>query len=184
MKRILLIEDDESIAAIERDYLVRSGFAVDIAATGDEGLALGRTGKYDLILLDLMLPGLDGFSACHAQIKANLAQYDRLKGGGAGRAQIQMGDIRIQEDSRRVFAEEREVTLKNKEYELLLFLMSNPDIVFSKEALYERIWGCDALGDNATVAVHINRLREKTEKTPSEPRHIQTVWGAGYRFRP
>ena len=228
MKRILLIEDDETIAAIERDYLVRSGFAVDIAATGGEGLALGRTGKYDLILLDLMLPGLDGFSVCHAlrkaldtpilmvtarqedidkirglgmgaddcitkpfspsalvaRIKANLAQYDRLKGGRVGRAQIQMGEIRIQEDSRRVFVEEREVTLKNKEYELLLFLMSNPDIVFSKEALYERIWGCDALGDNATVAVHINRLREKTEKTPSEPRHIQTVWGAGYRFRP
>ena len=76
------------------------------------------------------------------------------------------------------------MTLKNKEYELLLFLMSNPDIVFSKEALYERIWGYDALGDNATVAVHINRLREKIEKMPSEPRHIQTVWGAGYRFRP
>ena len=192
MKRILIIEDDETIAAIERDYLVRSGFAVDIAATGDEGLALGRTGKYDLILLDLMLPGMDGFSVCHAlrkaldipilmvtarqedidkirglgmgaddyitkpfspsvlvaRIKANLAQYDRLK-GGAGRAQIQMGDI-----------------------------------VFSKEALYERIWGYDALGDNATVAVHINRLREKIEKTTSEPRHIQTVWGAGYRFRP
>ena len=228
MKRILLIEDDESIAAIERDYLVRSGFAVDIAATGGEGLALGRTGKYDLILLDLMLPGLDGFSACHAlrkaldipilmvtarqedidkirglgmgaddcitkpfspsvlvaRIKANLAQYGRLKGGRVERAQIQMGEIRIQEDSRRVFVEDREVTLKNKEYELLLFLMSNPDIVFSKEALYERIWGCDALGGNATVAVHINRLREKTEKTPSEPRHIQTVWGAGYRFRP
>ena len=192
MKRILIIEDDETIAAIERDYLVRSGFAVDIAATGGEGLALGRTGKYDLILLDLMLPGMDGFSVCHAlrkaldipilmvtarqedidkirglgmgaddyitkpfspsvlvaRVKANLAQYDRLK-GGAGRAQIQMGDI-----------------------------------VFSKEALYERIWGYDALGDNATVAVHINRLREKIEKTPSEPRHIQTVWGAGYRFRP
>lgn len=228
MKRILLIEDDEIIAAIERDYLVLSDFAVDIAATGGEGLALGRTGKYDLILLDLMLPGMDGFSVCHAlrkaldipilmvtarqedidkirglgmgaddyitkpfspsvlvaRIKANLAQYGRLKGGRVERAQIQMGEIRIQEDSRRVFVEEREVTLKNKEYELLLFLMSNPDIVFSKEALYERIWGCDALGGNATVAVHINRLREKTEKTPSEPRHIQTVWGAGYRFRP
>lgn len=228
MKRILLIEDDESIAAIERDYLVLSGFAVDIAATGGEGLALGRTGKYDLILLDRMLPGMDGFSVCHAlrkaldipilmvttrqedidkirglgmgaddcitkpfspsvlvaRIKANLAQYGRLKGGRVERAQIQMGEIRIQEDSRRVFVEDREVTLKNKEYELLLFLMSNPDIVFSKEALYERIWGCDALGGNATVAVHINRLREKTEKTPSEPRHIQTVWGAGYRFRP
>ena len=64
MKRILLIEDDETIAAIERDYLVLSGFAVDIAATGGEGLALGRTGKYDLILLDLMLPGMDEFSVC------------------------------------------------------------------------------------------------------------------------
>lgn len=69
----------------------------------------------------------------------------------------------------------KEVELKNKEYELLLFLMSNADIVFSRETLYERIWGCDALSDNATVAVHINRLREKIEKDPSAPRHIQTV---------
>ena len=63
-------------------------------------------------------------------------------------------------------------------------MMSNPDIVFSREALYERIWGYDAMGDNATVAVHINRLREKIERVPSEPRYIQTVWGAGYRFKP
>lgn len=77
-----------------------------------------------------------------------------------------------------------EVPLKNKEFELLYFLMSNADIVFSREALYERIWGYDALGDNATVAVHINRLREKIERDPSKPRYIQTVWGAGYRFKP
>ena len=77
-----------------------------------------------------------------------------------------------------------EVELKNKEYEILLFLMSNADIVFSKETLYERIWGYDALGDNATVAVHINRLREKIEEDPARPRHIQTVWGVGYRFKP
>ena len=218
MPKILIVEDDGDIAAIERDYLELNGYQVEIAADGTSGLARGRSGAFDLILLDLMLPGMDGFSVCRqlregtdipilmvtarredidkirglgmgaddyitkpfspsalvARIKASLAQYVRLK-GGAGRAQIQMGDIRIQEDSRRVFVEGWEVTLKNKEYELLLFLMSNPDIVFSKEALYERIWGCDALGGNATVAVHINRLREKTEKTPSEPRHIQTV---------
>lgn len=120
-----------------------------------------------------------------ARIKANLAQYDRLKGTGhSDRAQIQIGPIQIREDSRRVFVDGREVQLKNKEYELLLFLMSNADIVFSKETLYERIWGYDAMGDNATVAVHINRLREKIEKTPSEPRYIQTVWGVGYRFKP
>ena len=229
MKRILIIEDDETIAAIERDYLVLSEFEVDIASTGNEGIAKGRSGRYDLILLDLMLPGIDGFTVCRtlretldipilmvtarqedidkikglgigaddyitkpfspnvlvARIKANLAQYARLKNtGGPNGAQIQMGNILIQEGFRRVLVDGAEVELKNKEYELLLFLMSNADIVFSKETLYERIWGYDALGDNATVAVHINRLREKIEKNPAQPRYIQTVWGVGYRFKP
>ena len=229
MKRILIIEDDEDIAAIERDYLVLGGFEVEIAGTGGDGIAMGRSGRFDLILLDLMLPGIDGFSVCRtlretldipilmvtarqedidkikglgmgadnyitkpfspnvlvARIKANLAQYDRLKNTEKQeKAQIQMGNILLQQDSRRVFVDGTEVELKNKEYELLLFLMSNADIVFSKETLYERIWGYEAMGDNATVAVHINRLREKIEQNPSQPRYIQTVWGAGYRFRP
>ena len=149
MKRILIIEDDETIAAIERDYLVRSDFAVDIAATGGEGLALGRTGKYDLILLDRMLPGLDGFSVCHAlrkaldipilMVTARQEDIDKIRGLGMGADDY----------------------------------ITKP---FSPSVLVARI--------KATVAVHINRLREKIEKTPSEPRHIQTVWGAGYRFRP
>lgn len=229
MKRILIIEDDESIAAIERDYLALADFEVDIAATGNDGIAMGRTGNYDLILLDLMLPGVDGFAVCRklretldipilmvtarqedidkirglgmgaddyitkpfspnvlvARIKANLAQYDRLRNTGPrSLAQISLGNITLHTDTRRVFVNGAEVELKNKEYELLCFLMSNADIVFSRETLYERIWGYDALGDNATVAVHINRLREKIEKDPSKPRYIQTVWGAGYRFRP
>ena len=229
MKQILIIEDDEAIAAIERDYLVLGGFEVEIAGTGGDGIAMGRSGRFDLILLDLMLPGIDGFSVCRtlretldipilmvtarqedidkikglgmgaddyitkpfspnvlvARIKANLAQYDRLKHTERPeKAQIQMGNILLQQDSRRVFVDGTEVELKNKEYELLLFLMSNADIVFSKETLYERIWGYEAMGDNATVAVHINRLREKIEQNPSQPRYIQTVWGAGYRFRP
>ena len=231
MKRILIIEDDEAIAAIERDYLVLGGFEVEIAGTGGDGIAMGRSGRFDLILLDLMLPGIDGFSVCRtlretldipilmvtarhrqedidkikglgmgaddyitkpfspnvlvARIKANLAQYDRLKNTGKQeKAQIQMGNILLRQDSRRVFVDGTEVELKNKEYELLLFLMSNADIVFSRETLYERIWGYEAMGDNATVAVHINRLREKIEQNPSQPRYIQTVWGAGYRFRP
>lgn len=120
-----------------------------------------------------------------ARIKAHLAQYDRLKqAGGVDRNQIQLGSVLLQKDARRVFVDGAEVALKNKEYELLLFLLSNPDIVFSEETLYERIWGYDAMGDNATVVVHINRLREKIEKDPSHPRYIQTVWGAGYRFKP
>lgn len=120
-----------------------------------------------------------------ARIKAHLAQYDRRKqAGGVDRNQLQLGSVLLQKDARRVFVDGAEVALKNKEYELLLFLLSNPDIVFSKETLYERIWGYDAMGDNATVVVHINRLREKIEKDPAHPRYIQTVWGAGYRFKP
>ena len=192
MKRILIIEDDETIAAIERDYLVRSGFAVDIAATGGEGLALGRTGKYDLILLDLMLPGMDGFSVCHAlrkaldipilMVTARQEDIDKIRGLGMG-----ADDYITKPFSPSVLVARIKANLA--QYDRLKGRAGRAqiqmgDIVFSKEALYERIWGYDALGDNATVAVHINRLREKIEKTPSEPRHIQTVWGAGYRFRP
>ena len=229
MKRILIIEDDESIAAIERDYLTVNEFEVDIAATGPEGIALGRTGQYDLILLDVMIPGMDGFSVCRtlrkeldipiimvtarlddidkirglglgadgyitkpfspnvliAHVKANLAQYARLKGkeGRSSRSELVIGEIRVNTDSHRVYVRGREVELKNKEYELLLFLMKNADIVFSREDLYERIWGYDALGDNATVSVHINRLREKIERDLSHPESIVTVRGAGSRFR-
>lgn len=229
MKRILIIEDDESIAAIERDYLTVNEFEVDIAATGPEGIAMGRTGQYDLILLDVMIPGMDGFSVCRtlrkeldipiimvtarlddidkirglglgadgyitkpfspnvliAHVKANLAQYARLKGeeGRPAHSELVIGEIRVNTDSHRVYVRGKEVELKNKEYELLLFLMKNADIVFSREDLYERIWGYDALGDNATVSVHINRLREKIERDLSHPEYIVTVRGAGYRFR-
>ena len=85
--------------------------------------------------------------------------------------------IRICPKSHRVFVREQEVSLKNKEYELLLFLVTNADTVFDRETLYERIWGLDAIG------VYINRLREKLEEDPSHPKYIETVWGAGYRFR-
>ena len=79
--------------------------------------------------------------------------------------------------------DDREVELKSKEYELLHFLLAHPDMVFSREELYERIWGLETMGDNATVAVHINRIREKIEADPSHPRYVQTVWGVGYRVR-
>jgi DNA-binding response OmpR family regulator len=118
-----------------------------------------------------------------ARIKAHLARYRRLTGNEEVKSEITLGNIRVNTSTRRVYVDDREVELKNKEYELLLFLMLNVDAVFSREQLYERIWGLDAMGDNATVVVHINRLREKIERDPSNPRYIQTVWGAGYRFR-
>lgn len=227
MPKILIVEDDPDIAGIERDYLELENYAVDIAADGVSGVQRGLNGGYDLILLDLMLPGMDGFSVCRrlreavdipilmvtarredidkirglglgaddyiekpfspgvlvARIKAHLARYQRLTGSGGAKSEITLGGIRVNTSTHRVYVDDREVELKNREYELLVFLMLNVDAVFSREQLYERIWGLDAMGDNATVVVHINRLREKIERDPSNPQYIQTVWGAGYRFR-
>ncbi|MDD3780980.1 MAG: response regulator transcription factor, partial [Proteiniphilum sp.] len=119
-----------------------------------------------------------------ARVKAHLAQYARLKKTDqVVSVQITIGGIIINTDTHRVYVDDREIELKNKEYELLLFLAQNADIVFNRETLYERIWGMDALGDSATVAVHINRLRDKIEKDPGNPRYIQTVRGAGYRLK-
>lgn len=226
MKSILIIEDDIDIAAIENDYLEVAGFSVSIAHDGKSGLEEGKSGRYDLILLDVMLPYMDGFSVCRrlrseidtpilmvtakredidkirglglgaddyiekpfspsvlvARVQAHIAQYERLKGKPRQKAEITLRDITLNTETHRCYVRGKEVLLKNKEYETLLFLMTNADRVFTKEELYEKVWGIDAVGDNATVAVHINRLREKIEKDPAKPEYIQTVWGAGYRF--
>ena len=228
MSKILIIEDDIAIAEIERDYLEINGFEVKIETDGVSGMNTALKGGFQLVLLDLMLPEIDGFTVCRslrehldipilmvtakkedidkirglglgaddyivkpfspgelvARVQAHIATYNRLKGVIQEiQPEITVGAIRINPKSHRVFVKEREISLKNKEYELLLFLVTNADMVFDKETLYERIWGMDSVGDNATVAVHINRLREKIEDDPSDPHYIETVWGAGYRFR-
>ncbi len=228
MSKILIIEDDNDIAEVERDYLLINGFEADITDNGITGIEKIKQGNYDLVLLDLMLPGLDGFTVCKrlreitdipilmvtarkedidkirglglgaddyvekpfspnvlvARVKANLQQYSRLKNNNVKKESIiDVGDYKINTSSHRVYKHGMEVELKNKEYELFLFLVMNADIVFDKETIYEKIWGFDSIGDTATVAVHINRLREKLEDEPSKPKHIQTVWGAGYRFK-
>ena len=228
MNKILIIEDDNDIAQVERDYLSINGFEADIANDGIKGLELEKRNKYMLILLDLMLPGIDGFTVCRklreitdvpilmvtarkedidkirglglgaddyiekpfspnvlvARVKANIAQYNRLKDNETQKQTvIEIGEYTINTSTHRVLKRGEEVELKNKEYELFLFLVMNCDVVFDKETIYERIWGYDAIGDTATVAVHINRLREKLEDDPSKPKHILTVWGVGYRFK-
>lgn len=233
MKQILIIEDDTAIAMIVRDFLEISGYEATIKADGRSGLNSALTGNFDMILLDLQLPHMDGFEICKqvreagilvpilmatariedtdkirglglgaddyitkpfslpeliARVKANLAQYDRVRSlaspnQGKDSGEITIGNIRLGKKARRVYVGREEVDLKTREFDLLCFLMTNPEIVFSKETLYERIWGMDAFGDIRTVAVHINRLREKIEANPANPVHIQTVWGAGYRFK-
>lgn len=227
MKKILLVEDDNDIAQLERDYLEASGFAVDISSDGDEGQRRALTGEYSLILLDVMLPGADGFAICRvvrreldipilmvsarledvdkiralglgaddyivkpfspselaARVKAHIARYERLKGGAqAAPSVLRFDGLEIQPQTHRVFVNGHEVRLAVREFELLLFLAGHPQIVFSKETLYDRVWDLDAMGSVSTVSVHMNRLREKIEPDPSNPRWLQTVWGAGYRF--
>ena len=119
-----------------------------------------------------------------ARVKAHIAQFRRLS-ENENRQKTQLltvGDITVNTATHRVYKREKEIELKNKEYELLVFFMTNNGMLFSREDLYVKIWGMEALGDNSTVAVHINRLREKLEDDPSAPKHITTVRGAGYRF--
>lgn len=226
MNRVLIIEDDREIAEIERDYLSLDGLEADIAPDGVTGLEKAQTGNYALVLLDLMLPGLDGFSVCRklretldipilmvtartqdvdkirglgfgaddyiekpfspavlaARVKAHLAQYRRLKPQKAESTVLAAGPIRIDTASHTASVDGKALSLTNKEYELLLFLSRHPNQVFSREDLYELIWGLESMGDNITVAVHVNRLREKLEKDPARPQLIQTVWGVGYRL--
>ncbi|MFC3771712.1 response regulator transcription factor [Paenibacillus sp. GCM10012303] len=226
MKHILIIEDETSIAELQKDYFELNGFRVDMCHTGREGLEKALQGDYDLIVLDLMLPGIDGFEICRsirsakevpiiivsarkeeidkirgfgtgaddymtkpfspgelvARVKAHLSRYERLVGKKRADDEIRIRNLTIHTASRRVFVAEREVTFTAKEFDLLTFLAIHPDRVFSKDELFERIWGADSLGDNNTVTVHIRRIREKIESDPSAPQFIETIWGAGYRF--
>ena len=116
-----------------------------------------------------------------ARIHANIRQVERLQ-GSAGLEVICIGDVQIYVDSWKVFKGQKEVKLPNKEFELLKFMAMHPNIVFSKEQLFEKIWGLDYLGDSATIMVHINRIREKIEDDPKNPKLLETIWGAGYRL--
>jgi DNA-binding response OmpR family regulator len=230
--KVLIIEDDTAIAEIERDFLEIEGFEAIHEADGKKGMAMALSGGFDLILLDIMLRGINGYEICReirdkidipilmvtariedidkirglglgaddyiskpfspaelvARVKTHISRYKRLKGGNepgqTKTGEIDLGRLRITPATRRVYVEDKEISLTNKEYELLLFFVSNPEIVLNKERLYDKIWGEDTFGDLKTVTVHIKRLREKIEGDPSNPRHIQTVWGAGYRFTP
>ena len=227
MSKILIAEDDNEIAMLERDYLEIEGYEVRIVQDGAAAVSESLSGGYDLILLDLMLPGCSGYEVCRlirdkvdvpilmvtarsesvdkirglglgaddyigkpfdpaelvARVKSHLSRYQRLTGGrGEDDGAIQVGDLRILPQSWKVFKGGQELKMPNREFALLKFLVENPNIVFSKERLFETIWGYDYVGDSATVTVHVGRIREKIEDDPAHPKIIETVWGAGYRL--
>lgn len=226
MKRILIIEDDEAIAEAEKDYLELSGYQVDVENNGLTGLAKALKTDYDLVILDLMLPGVDGFDICQrirkqkniplimisardedlmksrgfelglddyitkpfspnemvARVKGRLNRYAVLTGSlGSGQI-IEDAGLAIDLGGRQVFVNGDPVALTSKEFELLTYLMTHPNRVFSKEELFERLWSLDSEGDISTITVHIRRIREKTEYNPSKPTRVVTVWGVGYKY--
>ena len=228
-RRILIVEDDADISMVEEAYLEAAGFQTVIVTDGAEVSGLLKEEMFDLILLDLMLPGKSGYEVCReirdkvdipilmvtartesvdkirglgigaddyiakpfdpaelvARVNANLRQYDRVMQKSPEEKQpeeIRTHDLRIFVNSWKVYKGDKEIRFPNREFELLKFLAMNPNIVFSKEQLFEKIWGYDYVGDNATVMVHINRIREKIEDDSRNPKILETVWGAGYRF--
>lgn len=230
MEKILIVEDDEKIAQLERDYLESNGYETVLIADGAGVIPELKKHKYDLVLLDVMLPGCSGYDICRkirdeidipilmvtarteavdvirglglgaddyitkpfdpsqlvARVRAHLKRYARLTAKRAGEDgetdQIVVQDVVIEPRTWKVWKKGKELKLPNREFELLRFLAENPNIVFSKEKLFEKIWGYDYISDAATVSVHINRLREKIEDDARNPKIIETVWGAGYRM--
>ena len=221
MSKILIIEDELSIAELERDYLELNDFEVEIETNGLKGLEKALDEEYSLILLDLMLPEVDGFEICRqirekkdipiimvtakkndidkirglglgvddyvtkpfspselvARVKAHISRYERLVGSTALKNDvIEIRGLKIDKTDRRVYVDNEEKVFTNKEFDILCFLASNPNKVFSKDELFSKIWNMDSIGDIATVTVHIKKIREKIEFDTSNPQYIETVW--------
>lgn len=229
MKKILVIEDDLDIARLLRIHLEDLGHEVDHAATGDDGLEMALNGSYSLVVLDIMLPGIDGFDVCKrirgqdqhlpilvlsarddevdkivglelgadaymtkpfsvrefaARVKALFRRIEVDREGGDAGAQeaYSFRDLSLDVASRRATLSGEALELTGREFDLLLMFMQHPGRAFSRQELLESVWGYDYSGYSHTVNSHINRLRSKIEKDPSDPHYIQTVWGIGYRF--
>ena len=224
-KRILIVEDEESIADLEKDYLELSGFEVEVANDGEIGLKKGLEGEFDLIILDLMLPGIDGYQVCREirhtsdvpiiMLSAKGETFDKVLGLELGaddymikpfdskelvarvravlrRFQVKQPspsssekcvtypDLTVNLTNYAVTYMGRQVDMPPKELELLYFLASSPNQVFTREQLLDQIWGYEYIGDTRTVDVHIKRLREKIKDHNGWS--LSTVWGIGYKF--
>jgi DNA-binding response OmpR family regulator len=225
---ILIVDDERLIVKGIKFSLEQDAMIVDTAYDGEEALSLARDKNYDLIVLDVMLPKVDGLTVCREvrefsqvpiiMVTAKGDDMDKIMGLEYGaddyitkpfnilelkarikailRRSIKAPDIqerspektlqynalRLDLDSRRVFVNGKETNLTAKEFDLLELFMENKGKVYSREALLNTVWGYDYPGDVRTVDVHVRRLREKIEVTPSDPKYIHTKWGVGYYF--
>ena len=226
-KKVLVVDDEKLIVKGIRFSLIQDGLEVDCAYDGEEALEMAKASEYDLILLDVMLPKLDGFEMCQqirefsdvpiimltakgddmdkilgldygaddyitkpfnilevkARIKAIMRRGRKQEEKETAGSVIEKNDMRIDRLNRRVFIEGKEVNLTAKEFDVLELLAMNPDKVYGREELLKLVWGQGYPGDARTVDVHVRRLREKIEKTPSNPKYVHTKWGVGYYFK-
>ncbi|MCC8073372.1 MAG: response regulator transcription factor [Clostridiales bacterium] len=228
MSKILIIEDDEKILTLERDYLEANGFETDTAVDGLTGLEKALGDDFALVLLDIMLPSMSGIDVCRkirekkdipilmvsakkeepdkiealgfgaddyivkpfspgelvARIKAHIARYNRLTGSSVTESDvITIDNLRIDKQSAQAFLNGTDLALTKKEFNVLLLMASQPTKVFTKNEIFETVWGYDSLGDTSSLTVHINRLRDKIKKVDPESNYIKTMWGMGYRFK-
>lgn len=228
MTHVLIIEDDPSIANLQRDYLEINGMKVTVEHDGQDGLDSALQHPYDLVIVDIMLPSLDGFEICKAirktqqtpimivsakkedidkirglglgaddylikpfspnelvaRVKAHIDRYQKLTQPYHTAPTISAGELTIDKAAHKVYFAEEELTFTTKEFSLLLFLMEHPNRVWSKEQLFEQLWGADVLDlDVSTVVVHIKRIREKLKNGTAQETPIETIWGSGYLFK-
>ena len=223
-EHILVVEDDPTISEVVARYLQREGYEAEIALDGEEALSRAAEINPDLVVLDLMLPKIDGYEVCRLlrakgavpiiMLTAKGEETDKLVGLNLGADDymtkpfsprelvarvkavlrrsamppvdsgdiLRYPDLSIDPRTRGVIANDRDVELTAKEFDLLLFLARYPGRVFNREQLLNDVWDYAFVGDSSTVTVHMRRLREKIERDPARPRHLLTVWGVGYKF--
>ena len=223
MTRVLIVEDEESFADPLAFLLRKEGFTTAVAGTGPAALEEFDRNGADIVLLDLMLPGMSGTDVCKAlrqrsgvpviMVTARDSEIDKVVGlelgaddyvtkpysareliarikavlrrgaeSEADAAVLEAGPVRMDVERHVVTVSGREVALPLKEFDLLEYLLRNTGRVLTRGQLIDRIWGADYVGDTKTLDVHVKRLRSKVEKDPSDPRHLVTVRGLGYKF--
>lgn len=228
MGNILIIEDDTNIAELEKDYLESYGFKVHVEKDGNAGLNEALKGTYDVLIVDLMLPGKDGYEVLKcirkkfeipiiivsakgedidkiralgfgaddyiqkpfspaelvARIKSHVKRYKRLLGKGNNSNILNTKGLEVNLATGKVFVNTKEIQFSKKEYELLVYLMSRPNEVFSKEQLIQSVWNEESSNESTSLLpVYIQKIRKKIEKYPDNPIYIETIWGKGYRFK-
>lgn len=225
-KKVLVVDDEKLIVKGIRFSLEQDGMEVDCAYDGEEALRLATENTYDMILLDIMLPRMDGFEVCQQirefssvpvvmltakgddmdkilgleygaddyitkpfnilEVKARIKAIMRRTSPNARKEEnsriVENGDLRLDCESRRLFIQGKEINVTAREFDLLAILVLNPNKVYSREKLLNLVWGSEYPGDVRTVDVHVRRLREKIEVSPSDPKYVHTKWGVGYYY--